>query len=112
MLSDDSVSPIIERGLYKLMSRLVGKPFECRRLKKMGTVRWRCDRQSLTRVAELRRGTMRGGVPWTRTRLLNFRENKVCSKCGGGSTKTEKPHFVRGSTEQPLVLPKPTVQQR
>lgn len=60
MLSDDSVSPNIERSLCKFMSRLVGELFECRQLKKMGMVRWRCDRQSLTRVAELRGGTMKG----------------------------------------------------
>lgn len=113
MLSDDSVSPNIERSLCKLMSRLVGELFECRQLKKMGMVRWRCDRQSLTRVAELRGGTMKGGkVPWTGTRLLNFGENKVCSKCGGGTIETEKPHFIRGSMEQPLSLRKATVQQR
>lgn len=61
MLSDDSVSPIIEKSLYKLMSRLVGKLFERRQLKKLGTVRWRCDGQSLTRVAELRGEIMRWG---------------------------------------------------
>lgn len=113
MLSDDSVSPIIERSLYKLMSRLVGELFECRQLKKMGMERWRCDRQSLTRMAELRGGKMKGGeVPWTGMRLLNFGENKVCSKCGGGTIETEKPHFICGSMEQPLSLCKATVEQR
>lgn len=90
----------------------MGELFECRQLKKMGMVRWRCDKVSLAWQSS-EGGTMKGGkVPWTGTRLLNFGENKVCSKCGGRTIETEKPHFIRGSMEQPLSLRKATVQQR